>query len=65
LNNYADKPKYQHLVINFEPGEDPDGAYSSIPYEKGSNFLLYLGKFISHTHNVRLFIGHQNKHLAA
>jgi len=42
LNIYADKPKYQHLVIDFESGEDPDDAYSSIPYEKGSNFLLYL-----------------------
>jgi leukotriene-A4 hydrolase len=45
LTNYADKPKYQRLVIDFESGEDPDGAYSSIPYEKGSNFLLYLGMF--------------------
>jgi len=42
LSNYADRPKYQRLVIDFEPGEDPDDAYSSIPYEKGSNFLLYL-----------------------
>jgi leukotriene-A4 hydrolase len=65
LNNYADKPKYQRLVIDFEYGEDPDDAYSSIPYEKGSNFLLYLGMFISHAHNVRFLIGHQNKHLAA
>ena len=45
LSNYADRPKYQRLVIDFEPGEDPDDAYSSIPYEKGSNFLLYLGVF--------------------
>jgi len=42
LDNYVDKPKYQRLVIDFEPGEDPDDAYSSIPYEKGSTFLLYL-----------------------
>ena len=48
MENYVDKPKYQRLVIDFEPGEDPDDAYSSIPYEKGSNFLLYLGGFISH-----------------
>jgi leukotriene-A4 hydrolase len=32
------------LVISFEEGEDPDEAYSSVPYEKGANFLLYLGK---------------------
>jgi leukotriene-A4 hydrolase len=27
-------------------GEDPDDAYSSIPYEKGSNFILYLGSLV-------------------
>ncbi|KAG8864305.1 hypothetical protein FRB96_006126 [Tulasnella sp. 330] len=37
-------PKYQRLVIPFTYGEDPDEAYSRIPYEKGSNFLLYLGE---------------------
>lgn len=44
LKYYSDKPKYQRLVIDFEKGEDPDDAYSSVPYEKGSNFLLYLGQ---------------------
>jgi leukotriene-A4 hydrolase len=48
LGNYVDRPKYQRLVIDFEPGEDPDDAYSSIPYEKGSNFLLYLGVLFSY-----------------
>lgn len=48
LGNYVDRPKYQRLVIDFEPGEDPDDAYSSIPYEKGSNFLLYLGELLSY-----------------
>jgi leukotriene-A4 hydrolase len=43
LENYADRPKYQRLVIDFEFGEDPDDAYSSVAYEKGSNFILYLG----------------------
>ncbi|KAI0317914.1 peptidase family M1-domain-containing protein [Amylostereum chailletii] len=42
LEEYKDKPKYQRLVIDFEKGEDPDDAYSSVPYEKGANFLLYL-----------------------
>ena len=44
LQQYEDQPKYQRLVIDFERGEDPDDAYSSIPYEKGSNFILHLGK---------------------
>ena len=40
LKLYTDKPKYQQLVIPFDKGEDPDEAYSRVPYEKGSNFLL-------------------------
>ena len=43
LKQYESNPKYQRLVISFEEGEDPDDAYSSIPYEKGANFILYLG----------------------
>lgn len=44
LGLYADCPKYQRLVIEFEYGENPDDAYSRVPYDKGANFLLYLGK---------------------
>ena len=44
LKEYETKPKYQRLVISFEKGEDPDDAYSSIPYEKGANFILHLGE---------------------
>lgn len=43
-SQYKDQPKYQRLVIPYTAGEDPDDAYSTVPYEKGSNFLLYLGK---------------------
>lgn len=43
LKLYEDIPKYQRLVINFDVGENPDDAYSDVPYEKGSNFILYLG----------------------
>ncbi|KAF7797777.1 hypothetical protein EIP86_008978 [Pleurotus ostreatoroseus] len=46
LKLYEDRPKYQRLVINFEKGEDPDDAYSEVPYEKGSNFLLYLERIL-------------------
>jgi leukotriene-A4 hydrolase len=44
LKKYEDRPKYQRLAISFEKGEDPDDAYSSIPYEKGANFILHLGE---------------------
>ncbi|KAE9398633.1 zincin [Gymnopus androsaceus JB14] len=42
LEQYIDRPKYQRLVIEFEKGEDPDDAYSRIPYDKGANLLLHL-----------------------
>ncbi|KAH9836660.1 metalloprotease [Rhodofomes roseus] len=42
LELYKDQPKYQRLVIDFEKGEDPDDAYSKVPYEKGSNLILHL-----------------------
>ncbi|KAH7921995.1 hypothetical protein BV22DRAFT_1121755 [Leucogyrophana mollusca] len=42
LVQFADKPKYQRLVIPFEYGENPDSAYSRVPYEKGANFILHL-----------------------
>lgn len=57
LKLFESRPKYQRLVIEFEKGEDPDDAYSTIPYEKGANFLLYLGerslvdKFLEVVHN--------------
>ena len=43
LKQYEANPKYQRLVIEFERGEDPDDAYSRIPYDKGANLLLHLG----------------------
>lgn len=43
LKLHTQTPKYQRLVIEFEKGEDPDDAYSRVPYDKGANFLLYLG----------------------
>jgi leukotriene-A4 hydrolase len=42
LKDYENQPKYQRLVIDFEFGEDPDDAYSTVPYEKGANFILHL-----------------------
>ncbi|KAJ7352538.1 peptidase family M1-domain-containing protein [Mycena albidolilacea] len=42
LKQYSNKPRYQRMVIDYELGEDPDDAYSDIPYEKGSNLILHL-----------------------
>ncbi|KAJ7086015.1 peptidase family M1-domain-containing protein [Mycena belliarum] len=65
LKEYAEKPKYQRLVINYEVGQDPDDAYSVIPYEKGSNLILHLERtlggldiFLPYVKDyVRTFIG--------
>ncbi|CEL62166.1 leukotriene-A4 hydrolase [Rhizoctonia solani AG-1 IB] len=46
LEQYNDRPKFQRLVIEYSYGEDPDDAYSRVPYEKGSNFLLYLERLL-------------------
>ncbi|OBZ79425.1 Leukotriene A-4 hydrolase [Grifola frondosa] len=46
LKLYENKPKYQRLVIDFDKGEDPDDAYSTVPYEKGANFLLHLERML-------------------
>ncbi|KAG6370601.1 hypothetical protein JVT61DRAFT_11220 [Boletus reticuloceps] len=42
LEQFQSTPKYQRLVIPFEVGEDPDGAYSRVPYDKGANLLLHI-----------------------
>ncbi len=46
LAQFADNPRFQRLIPAFKDGEDPDDAFSSIPYEKGSNFLLYLERTV-------------------
>ncbi|TEB26297.1 leukotriene-A4 hydrolase [Coprinellus micaceus] len=46
LKGYEKTPKYQRLLIDFEKGEDPDDAYSSIPYEKGANLILHLERTV-------------------
>lgn len=45
LAQYEATPKYRRLVIAFEENEDPDFAYSRVPYEKGANFILHLGVY--------------------
>ena len=44
LKLYENQPKYQRLVIEFEKGEDPDDAYSRVPYDKGANLILHIGE---------------------
>ncbi|THV01236.1 hypothetical protein K435DRAFT_963588 [Dendrothele bispora CBS 962.96] len=42
LAQYNNRPKYQRLLVDFEKGEDPDDAYSRVPYDKGANLILHI-----------------------
>lgn len=42
LEQFESVKRFQRLVPEFHEGEDPDDAFSSIPYEKGSNLILHL-----------------------
>ncbi|KAG0143065.1 hypothetical protein CROQUDRAFT_661720 [Cronartium quercuum f. sp. fusiforme G11] len=46
LREFKDQPRFQQLEIEYELGEDPDLAFSTVPYDKGANFLLYLEKVV-------------------
>ncbi|KAF1344186.1 peptidase family M1-domain-containing protein [Delphinella strobiligena] len=45
ISNYGEDHEFTKLVVDLK-GQDPDDAFSSIPYEKGSTFLYYLEKLI-------------------
>lgn len=45
INNYGEDHEYTKLIPDLK-GKDPDDAFSSIPYEKGSTFLWYLERLI-------------------
>lgn len=53
---YVDNPRFQRLVPVFKDGEDPDDAFSSIPYEAGSNLILHLEETVGGLHNFLPFI---------
>lgn len=46
LEQFESVKRFQRLVPEFHDGEDPDDAFSSIPYEKGSNFILHLERTV-------------------
>lgn len=46
IHEYGENHEFTKLVIDLK-GKDPDDAFSSVPYEKGSTFLYYLEKLLS------------------
>ena len=45
INLFGKDHEFTKLVIDLK-GQDPDDAFSSIPYEKGFHFLYYLEKLV-------------------
>lgn len=45
INQFGEDHEFTKLVVNLK-GEDPDDAFSSIPYEKGFHFLYFLEKLL-------------------
>lgn len=60
VEHFGDDHEFTKLIVDLK-GKDPDDAFSSVPYEKGFNFLFYLenlvgktkfDKFIPHVRNL-------------
>ena len=45
INQFGEGAEFTKLITDLK-GKDPDDAFSSIPYEKGFNFLYYIEKLI-------------------
>ena len=45
VERFGEEHEFTKLIMDLK-GKDPDDAFSSIPYEKGFNFLYYLEKLI-------------------
>lgn len=46
IEQFGTEHEFTKLIIDLK-GKDPDDAFSSIPYEKGFNFLYYIEKLIT------------------
>ncbi|KAJ5446094.1 hypothetical protein N7491_002176 [Penicillium cf. griseofulvum] len=45
VEHFGDDHEFTKLIVDLK-GKDPDDAFSSVPYEKGFNFLFYLENLI-------------------
>lgn len=45
VNHFGSDHEFTKLVVDLK-GKDPDDAFSSIPYEKGFNFLFHLENLV-------------------
>ena len=45
INQFGADHEFTKLVVNLE-GKEPGDAFSSVPYEKGFNFLFFLDRTV-------------------
>jgi len=45
VERYGEGHDFTKMIVDLK-GKDPDDAFSSVPYEKGFNFLYYLDRLI-------------------
>ncbi|KAK5167138.1 Leucyl aminopeptidase yscIV [Saxophila tyrrhenica] len=45
IERFGEEHEFTKLIVDLK-GKDPDDAFSTIPYEKGSTFLYYLEKLV-------------------
>ncbi|GMM34963.1 bifunctional aminopeptidase/epoxide hydrolase [Saccharomycopsis crataegensis] len=50
--------KFTKMIQNLKDGSDPDDAFSTVPYEKGFNFLFHLENVVGGYENFDPFIKH-------
>ncbi|SCU89823.1 LAFA_0E21176g1_1 [Lachancea sp. 'fantastica'] len=58
IDSMKNPERFSTLVQNLKDGTDPDEAFSSVPYEKGSTFLLYLETLLGGKQAFDPFIKH-------
>ncbi|SCV00960.1 LAME_0G13102g1_1 [Lachancea meyersii CBS 8951] len=58
INSMKNPDRFSTLVQNLKDGTDPDEAFSTVPYEKGSTFLMYLETLLGGKEAFDPFIKH-------
>lgn len=61
INGMGETSKYTTLVQELQNGQDPDDAFSTVPYEKGFNLLLLIEKTVGGKKVFDKFIPHYFK----
>ncbi|SCV05416.1 LANO_0H07008g1_1 [Lachancea nothofagi CBS 11611] len=64
ISSMRNPNRFSTLVQNLKDGTDPDEAFSTVPYEKGSTFLLYLENLVGGKEAFDPFIKHYFKKFA-